>query len=232
MSMNIRVLISAAVLIGSACFAGPRAYITSCCFGGATVSVISNATNTESGVLPNISAAAIAFSPDSETAYIASGGAIQIVDVGTRKITASFADNYGPSAIAISPDGVTAYVAESGTGNGTVTAFGLPQGNVIAHLTIAPSYQCTDIKVSPDGTKVYAACQQYPLEGPGVNYFTVIDATSKTVTQTIQTKGNGNYSSLSVSADGNRAYMTVSGSHLDAYAVIDLSTVRVLARPA
>src|ERR1017187_6204019 len=63
-------LICTTALICHVSFAGSRAYITSCCTGGTTLSFLDNATNEEVGFLPGQSPISIAFSPDGGTAYI------------------------------------------------------------------------------------------------------------------------------------------------------------------
>lgn len=225
LTLRCLLLICTAALICHVSFADSRAYITSCCTGGTTLSFLDNTTNREAGFLPGQSPISIAFSPDGGTAYVLEAYLTTVwvvaVDVTDRNVISSARVDYDPFAIAVSPDGNTGYLAESAA----VTAISLPQVRALTRIHVSGG-QCTDVKVSPDGSTVYAACLSEQTSGS--SYFNVIDAHTNKVIAALQTGGNGPYSHLAVSPDGTRAYMTIAGPALNGYVVIDLTTNRIL----
>lgn len=220
-------LICMTALISQVSFAGSRAYITSCCTGGTTLSFLDNTTNKEAGFISGQSPISIAFSPNGKTAYVLEEYLATVwvvaVDMTTHEVISSVRVNHRPFAIALSPDGNTGYLADAGE----VTAVSLPQVSVLTRVFVEGN-QCTDVKVSPDGSTVYAACVNMPSQTPGKNFFNVIDARANKLIAAFQTSGNGSNSRLVVSHDGTRAYMTVAGPSLNGYVVVDLATNRLL----
>jgi YVTN family beta-propeller protein len=218
-------LICTTALICHVSFAGSRAYITSCCTGGTTLSFLDNATNEEVGFLPGQSPISIAFSPDGGTAYILEAYLTTVwvvaVDVTTRAVISSAPVDDDPLAIAVSPDGNTGYLAE----DAAVAVISLPKVKVLTRIHVEGD-QCTDVKISPDGSTVYAAC--FLDQTPGGAFFNIIDTSTNKLIAALPTSGNGSSSRLAVSPDGTRAYMTVSGPSLNGYVVVDLTANRIL----
>jgi YVTN family beta-propeller protein len=96
---------------------------------------------------------AVAFTPDSKTAYVAGTTAVTPIDVATGRPGTPIQVSNAAWAIAITPDGRTAYTANYG--DGTVTPINLATG--CTGTAIRAGTNPVAIAITPDGRTAYVA---------------------------------------------------------------------------
>lgn len=221
------------LLLPSVSLANPKVYLTSCCGGGATVSIVDSMMLMEMGSMSaGTGTTAVAIGPDNMTGYFglsANGqNIVEEVDTMMGTIMMSFPAGNGAAAIAITPDGSTGYIANRN--DGSVTVFDTAMGTVKATLSILPGGMCLDAGVSPDGSKVYAVCQIAPAKKPAQSVLAII--ANNQVSKVISLPGTKPFPGnnlLAIAPDGTRAYIAgISTATQTGFAAIDLVKQRVL----
>ncbi|MEJ2858627.1 MULTISPECIES: hypothetical protein [unclassified Saccharothrix] len=139
---------------------GALAYVTNA--EDRTVSAIDTASKTVTATIPvGIQPEDVAFTPDSRRAYITNAGdsntdkgSVSVIDTAAKQVvsTVSVAAVIAPRAVAVTPDGTKAYVVGSGYEMSVIDT----ATNTATPVHIGRS-GATDVKVTPDGSRVYIA---------------------------------------------------------------------------
>jgi YVTN family beta-propeller protein len=178
-----------------------------------TVTPITTATNTPGnpikvGRLP----AAIAITPDGQTAYVVNQGDNTVTPIATATNTPGKPIKVGmlPTAIAITPDGQTAYVASMGIGDGSVTPISTATNEPGKPVSVG--YDPKAIVVTPDGQTAYVvnsggytgtSSGQIHLAGTVTPISTATDRPGATIT----IGGNPTLVAMAITPDGQTAYV-------------------------
>lgn len=156
----------------------------------------------------------VAFSPDSETAYVAmdNANAVGVIDVATHTLTDTIdTTGLGTQGVAVSPDGTKVY-AVNGDTNGTVSVIEDGEETHLIDLGASGGYA---VCFSPDGTKAYVTLS-------GANPVVVIDVATHAVTGTVVV-GAG---AQGIVAAGSKVY--VANSTDGTMSVVDIETDEVV----
>jgi YVTN family beta-propeller protein len=166
--------------------------------GSNAITFLESATNRIAGTitLPRGSRpVGLAVSPNGRELYAADAGSnrVSVIGTRTRRIVASVRVGRQPLSIAVSPDGRTLYAANSGSGN--VSVIDANSRRVVRAIPTGrfPS----GVAVTRDGRSVYVTNE---LSG-----VTAINAATGTVEARLATPSPFG---LTISPDGNRAYVT------------------------
>jgi YVTN family beta-propeller protein len=130
----------------------PYAYVAN--YGAGTVTPISTATGTaDTPITVGTHPAAIAVTPNGQTAYVANEGSGTVTPIATATNVRGAAITVGasPDAIGITPNGNTAYVANYGDGTVTPIATATNTAGTPISVGTGPSA----IAISPDGQTAY-----------------------------------------------------------------------------
>lgn len=157
----------------------------------------------------------VAFSPDSETAYVAmdNANAVGVIDVATHTLTDTIdTTGLGTQGVAVSPDGTKVYAVNGSDTNGTVSVIEDGEETHLIDLGASGGYA---VCFSPDGTKAYVTLS-------GANPVVVIDVATHAVTGTVVV-GAG---AQGIVAAGSKVY--VANSTDGTMSVVDIETDEVV----
>jgi YVTN family beta-propeller protein len=138
---------------------GTKAYVTN--FSTNTISVINTSTNTVSTTITVTGPVAVAFTPDSSKAYVASqpgtgSASVVIVNVATSSVTGSPIAVSGTAAdLTISPDGTKVYFLNDLPVTFSVIVISTSTNTVIGTISLSGGLRPNRIAVTPDGSKAY-----------------------------------------------------------------------------
>jgi DNA-binding beta-propeller fold protein YncE len=174
---------------------------------------IDNATDAVGPALAG--AAAVAISPDGQTAYLVQGGGLTPVTLSTGAVGAQIPLASGGDALAISPNGALAYVANSH--NGTVTPVPLPGGPAGTPIAVSTPINL-GVAFSADGKFAYVLGDNAAITTSTV---TPINVATGQALPAIPL-ANLTFGGIKISPDGKTAY--VSSSNRPVVDTIDLTT--------
>jgi YVTN family beta-propeller protein len=149
--------------------AHPIAFVTNCCHGGSSVSVIGTHTDKEiAGIPTGTYTIAVATSPDGLRAYAANSGSntVSVIDTSSHRDVGTISMTYAPISLTVSPDSQRLYVTVCTTFDpilgcirGAVDVISIATGASIALIRMdgVPN----DLKFTPDGKTLVVAA--YPL---------------------------------------------------------------------
>ncbi len=204
---------------------GNRLYVSNS--GNGSVSVIDTATNQVVDTIPDVGYGSVLASSDGRYLYVGQydsytvAASVKVVDTSTRSVIATvtmpkceyecWANSAGMTDMEISPDNSAVYVSELWIGDsfyaGTLTKIDTTTNTVVA-ATSTSQYGdfYSNIEVSPDGTRLYAA-SGYPYY-PQID---VLDARTLALVGTASLDRSPGWPPLSVgsltfSPSGERAY--------------------------
>lgn len=138
---------------------GTKAYVTN--FSTNTISVINTSTNTVSTTITVTGPVAVAFTPDSSKAYVASqpgtgDASVVIINVATSSVTGSPIAVSGTAAdITISPDGTKVYFLNNLPVTFSVIVISTSTNTVTGTISLSGGSGPSRIDVTPDGSKAY-----------------------------------------------------------------------------
>jgi YVTN family beta-propeller protein len=183
---------------------GSKIYVTNNTAG--TVSVISTATNNVTATIPiGGNPTGIAVSPDGSTVYASNGIAgIAVINATTNILTTTIDTGASslPTGVAITPDGQYLFEVNSNSVPNTVGVYKTSDNSLVGNITVASSPY--GIAISPDGTLAYVTHTSGSI--------TVINATTRTVTNSVA-DGLGNQPlGVSFTPDGTKAYVVNYGA--------------------
>jgi len=201
--------------------------------GSAFLSVIDTATNSvvASPSCACASASSIAITPDGHDAYVSNFSSVQVIDTTTNSVVhtispviAGWAHDAGPKTIAISPDGLKAYVTGyNGTSGYFLTVIDTTTNTVVGSpisLTTCEGTDWASVQFSPDGNFAYVGgFEQIGSTTDGT--VCVFNATSNTLTATINLGANLETNEIAITPDGHYLY----GNH---GSVVDITTNTVV----
>jgi len=210
---------------------GSRAYVAS---GQGKVSVINTATqtvtttiSTGNGTYPRL----LAINPSGTTVYVANQddaytnggniGTVSAINTATNTISATINVGSTPTALAVSPNGTRLYVASSGSG--TVSVINTATNAVTNTVAIAAG-SFASLAVSPDGNRLY-------VTNVYNGTMSMIDMTNNLLIKTITVAGGQGVSSVTVSPDSSRVYITgqiVTDNYYNLVSVVDAATNTVI----
>src|SRR6516164_6302761 len=152
-----------ACLVAPASTLAQHAYITN--EGSSTVSVISTATNTVTGIPIPVGSLPIgvAVTPDGSRVYVANQGAVEgvgtvsVISTATNTVTGiPIPVGSYPFGLAVTPDGSKVYVTNAVYATGTVSVISTAT-NTVTGIPISVGRAPVGVAVTPDGSKVYVA---------------------------------------------------------------------------
>ena len=144
---------------------------------------------------------------------------VTVINTANNNYTDTVPVGTGPEGVAVSPDGSRAYVTNINYGGlGTVSVIDTAINKVSATVPVGYKYSPLGVAVTPDGTKAYVADRD-------INYVSVIDTGTKTITATVNV-GKEPWE-IAVSPDGKKVYVA---NHLsNTISVIDTAINTVTA---
>jgi YVTN family beta-propeller protein len=158
----------------------------------------------------------VGVSPDGRTVYVlgckayCTTGTIEVIDVATRRTTATIDVGPGPYRFVVSPDGQRGY--STNLGGPSLSVIDLAGRAVRATLPVA--VQPTGLAVAPDGRRVYVTSNQSGA-------LTVASGDGEAVLATVQIPGTAR--DVVVSPDSRRVYVSTSSPN----AVVVLDATRL-----
>ncbi len=168
----------------------------------------------------------LAFSPDGTRLYVAGvNGVVTLIDTATGAIITSLDVGGQLGGVAVTPDGQTLYVA--GWNDNEIVVLNAADLSLITRFPTSIDPQ--SIQISPDGTTLYVAHSSATLQTSDV--LTVIDTATNAVTANITRAQFGSTnqgpSSLSLSADGTKLFVTDPASNFSTINTSDLTFTKL-----
>src|SRR5665647_213284 len=163
---------------------GKKIYVVNSTFFSfdSNITVIDTTTNNVTALVGGLETPyKIVVTPNGKKAYVTQGfsGNVSVINTSTNKVISKVSGLEDPSGIAISPDGTKVYVASSGSGNSNISTIDTATDTVKSTVSAGSKSEelgfigATEVAVSPDGTKIYAANLF------GKNVFVIDTATNK-----------------------------------------------------
>ena len=119
----------------------------------------------------------IAFAPNGETAYVAAGSGVAVINTALRMVVGEIPVGSLVSTLAVSPDGRRLYVGSPSAKSITVAETATDK---VVGTPIALPGEPVEIAITPDGKTAYVA-------NAGDNNITAIDTATNTAGPTIAT---------------------------------------------
>lgn len=189
--------------------AHPVVYVTNCCSGGSSVSVLDTSKNKEvAGIAVGANAIAVAVAPDGLRAYAANSGSntISVMDTASHRVVGTISTAHTPINLIVSPDNSRLFVAVCthvnpilGCNQGAIDVVDIVTGMTFA--TIQLHSVPNDMKFTPDGSLLVVAAAPALVE---------IDPVANTIVKSIRAVA-AQPRWVVITSDGQTALTTGSG---------------------
>ena len=192
--------LAACCLAGTACAAGPKAYVGN--FKDSTVSVIDTGSAHVVATVPVASGPdGIAVTQDDAQVFVSgsSASSLSVIDTASDQVSGTIEVGKGPQGLALTPDGRWLLVAVNGEDR--VAVIDTATRKVAATVPVPKPHT---IAVRPDGRQAYVSSQ-----APGNFSLAVIDLASRSVSATVPVDKTPR--DLEFGPDGKALYVTLAG---------------------
>jgi YVTN family beta-propeller protein/cysteine-rich repeat protein len=170
----------------------------------------------------------IAVNGDGTRVYVASVGALFVLDTASTAVVGTVPlpiapDAVGPRGVAVSPGGTRVYVAIDGS-------YSVPGSVVVIDAVSNRMIAAVPVGMGPSGVAVEPSGQRTYVMNLGAGTLSVIDASSNSVTATLRlTETIGGYvAGVAVNPAGTRVYAAHDNLNTPTVSVIDTATLSVI----